>query len=500
MRKLFIILCVLTGLVPSALAVSWTVNGVSADYAGGRNWTITLPAGTTSATVICDPSGMSGDHTYMRYTFNNSLSLADVPGWWTVPQDQPQTYWTGGGDWEWRPPQNMTKSIAGFSGGSWRVIVEGEDYDWTQSYVLTVTVPGNLAPTATWVQNPTSAYVNQWFAVQARGDDANGNLTSVWVWKDGVPFAINGGGNGYESYSDANLASRSTAGNIYFSAQSFDGNGASSPTSYHTVTINNRAPVAAISLTPSVIIFGQSTTISTTITDADSNLYSHAILRWEGSNWRRPTGSSYPRMGWNVYAEDTTGWSSLSSATDNATGASDTQSAVYTPQAVTNTHSFKSKGFDGDNLESNTASQNLVVNKATPIGTFASRTFAPSTSAYSVVAADLNAAFANPHSSQVAAPTGTVTYTIVSTGASVAPGTNLTTGSTYTIRASYPGDSNYNATTIDATWIISNVNIDTDGDGINDHLEGQLGTNAQGPSSNTPDPTNSTALKIHKPQ
>jgi hypothetical protein len=250
LSTLFLALLVALG-ASKAFGFSWTVNGSSATNTGGRNYAITLPAGTTSANVVCDPTGVSGDHTYMRYTFNNSLALADVPGWWTVPQNQPQTYWTGDWSWEWRPPQTMTKTISGFGSGSWRVIVEGENYDWTQSYVLTVTVPGtNNAPTISWVQAPASANVNQWFTVQARGNDADGNLSNVSVWKDWVPFAFNGGGNGWESYSDANMAMNSSPGTTTFQAQSADSAGASSAVIYHTVTINsiNQQPSVTMQL------------------------------------------------------------------------------------------------------------------------------------------------------------------------------------------------------------------------------------------------------------
>lgn len=364
-----------------------------------------------------------------------------------------------------------------FRGGAGDFDYAGNWIDWGGSWdnwqtpptvyaYINVAAAPNQAPTIAWVQNPGSAYINQWFEVQARADDANGNLSNIWVWKDGIPFAFNGGGNGYQCYSDANVASRATAGSIEFHAQAADASGAYSSTIYHTVTINNRAPFVEISLTPATINFGQSTTFSSTITDADSNLYTHAILRWDGSNWRRPTGTNYPRMGWNVYTEDTVGWSSVNPSNDYATGSSDTKSGVYRPQSVTSSIYFHANGSDGYTYASNWVSQQLVVNKATPAATFASRTIAPTASSYAVNAADLNATFSNPYSSLVALPTGAVTYSFAATGAPVAVGTVLNIGSTYTIRASYAGDSNYNATTVDATWTISDANLDSDNDGM----------------------------------
>lgn len=400
---------------------------------------------------------------------------------------------------------------AAFRGGTGDYDYAGGGIDWggswdswqtppTKYVYISVVAPPNQPPTVTWVQNPSAAYINQSFSVQARADDGDGNLSAVWVWKEGVPFAVNGGGNGYQSYSDANSASLSTVGSVNFSAQSFDGNGASSAVIYHTVTINNRAPFVTLSLVPSTISFGQSTTFSSTITDADGNLAAHAILRHDGANWRRPTGTNFPLTGCNVYSEDSVGWSALNSLDDSATGYSNVKSGNYRPQSAIGCY-FHGNGFDvTGTYASNWVSVQLVVNKATPTGTFASRTIAPTTTTYSVIAADLNAAFANPYSTQVAIPTGTVTYAIVGPGTAVTAGTTLTTGNTYTIRASYPGDSNYNAATIDATWTISTANLDSDGDGLSDQLEGQLGTNSHGSSSNGSDTGNSAALKIHKPQ
>lgn len=95
----------------------------------------------------------------------------------------------------------------------------------------------NNAPTITWINYPSSAYVNQWFHIQARGDDANGNLSTVFVWRDDQPFAFNGGGNGYQGYSDNNAAQGTAAGTITFKARASDANGAESGFIYHYVSI-----------------------------------------------------------------------------------------------------------------------------------------------------------------------------------------------------------------------------------------------------------------------
>jgi len=115
------------------------------------------------------------------------------------------------------------------------------DYWETDTIYHYVTVaappPPNNPPTISWVTNPSTVSVNQNFTVQAKGVDSDGNLTNVYVWRDGSPFAFNGGGNGYENTSDGNLHSQSTAGTITFTAQAKDSNNATSLTITHTVTV-----------------------------------------------------------------------------------------------------------------------------------------------------------------------------------------------------------------------------------------------------------------------
>jgi hypothetical protein len=112
----------------------------------------------------------------------------------------------------------------------------------------------------------------------------------------------------------------------------------------------------------------------------------------------------------------------------------------------------------------------LTINKATPSKTFAAKTRSLGLEYYTVTAADLDATFA--HSSPttgVVAPTGTVTYSLVEDGVPVEVGTQILGGRAVTVRASYPGDGNYNATTVDSMWTLNYV--DTDSDGLPDYWE-----------------------------
>ena len=186
---------------------------------------------------------------------------------------------------------------------------QAQDSNSATSAVIThsvwVYVP-NRDPTITWINYPASAYVNQTFNVQARGNDPDGNLAWVHVWKNGSPFAFNGGGNGYEGYSDNNAATSTTPGTVQFSAQSGDSASATSATIYHNVTINNRAPN-----TPSITASGAGVTdmgngqyslyneppnnqitISSTMSDPDANLANHTIY------YQQVTGANPDPGGW----------------------------------------------------------------------------------------------------------------------------------------------------------------------------------------------------------
>lgn len=93
----------------------------------------------------------------------------------------------------------------------------------------------------------------------------------------------------------------------------------------------------------------------------------------------------------------------------------------------------------------------LTVNKSTPVvSNWTNRSFPQG---FIVHPNDLSANLSNPYSGTVVSPTGSVNYTLnggpISAGTAVAPGS-------YTVRAAYPGDANYNAVNADVTWTVSN--------------------------------------------
>lgn len=144
--------------------------------------------------------------------------------------------------------------------------------------------------------------------------------------------------------------------------------------------------------------------------------------------------------------------------------------------------------------------QTFTVNKATPAASFSNRSLGtqdPTT--YITQAADFNAAFTGP--ANAAAPSGTIAYTRIdpATGnslGSIVAGTALAIGQ-YTIRASYPGDANYNATTKDAIWTVT---TDVDGDGIPGYIETQIGTDPNVANPVTTDSAHASNLNVDRPK
>jgi hypothetical protein len=123
-----------------------------------------------------------------------------------------------------------------------------------------------------------------------------------------------------------------------------------------------------------------------------------------------------------------------------------------------------------------TSTVSLKVNTATPNGLFPNQIRYPVDGvSYIIVAGDLNATFSNPYSGAAVAPTGTVTYSLVATGAVVIPGTQLANGSNYDICALYLGDSNYTPTSVTATFTIVGANVDVNNNGVPDWLEAAAG-------------------------
>lgn len=120
-----------------------------------------------------------------------------------------------------------------------------DEWGYTSGYIyhtVRVIVP-NRAPGIEWaLPMPTTIKVNQQIRVQAHGWDPDGNLQYVFVTLDGGAFASNYGGNGYDSWGDANTFVSSNTRPVVFTAVAIDTHGVRSATIQHTIYIENDIP------------------------------------------------------------------------------------------------------------------------------------------------------------------------------------------------------------------------------------------------------------------
>lgn len=166
-------------------------------------------------------------------------------------------------------------------------------------YVIGQSVgPVNQSPTIAWTWAPSTASNGQSYFVAARAHDSNGNLALVNVWKNGVPFAFAGGGNGTDGDS-GNPTSDSGPRTVTFTAQAVDTAGATSAVISLTVAIagpvNNPPTVTLLSPGSQTVTAGTALTISSRATDPDGNLSNHNL------DIQRPDGA------WNFEAGFSTG-------------------------------------------------------------------------------------------------------------------------------------------------------------------------------------------------
>lgn len=205
---------------------------------------------------------------------------------------------------------------------------------WTETAFLDGW-PSGSPPTITWSSTPTSAANGEGYYVAAHGNDADGNLAQVNVWKNGQPFAFAGGGNGTDGDS-GNWTSDGGPQTVTFTAQAVDADGATSPVITHTVTINavvNQPPsVTLLAPGAQTITAGTTLMISSRATDLDGNISNHNL------DIQRPAGD------WNYQGGFATGEPYQGGPVGS--GADSTRSASFTFTDV-GTYYVRSAASDG---------------------------------------------------------------------------------------------------------------------------------------------------------
>ena len=272
-------------LAPGALAGTATIfsDSQSNSSASGSGTVVFSSYNATSITITVSASAygasqQGGGRNYSGAavaTIGSSVQRQDVPSGsdpMSVGATNSLTVAKGGdGNW-YASGTNMGSAIA----VSASAYVDGENAQGggtATAYVSWVEAPLNSAPTISWISSPASATSGGSYTVNARGHDADGNLTQVNVWKNGQGFAFAGGGNGTDGDS-GNTTSDTGPASITYTAQAVDSAGATSSTISHTVTIAaaNSAPTISWISSPAAAASGGSYTITARGHDADGNL------------------------------------------------------------------------------------------------------------------------------------------------------------------------------------------------------------------------------------
>jgi len=219
----------------------WIVSPSGQTYANTDNWGFNAPDGYSPTTI----------------TFN------EVGRW---------SYWASDGG-------SIDSYVYGDTASDWYIwphnAPNGVGYGgWGRRLTTYIDVAAsNNPPTISWSATPGTVVSGQSYTITAHGHDADGNLTQVNVWKNGVGFAFAGGGDGTDGNSGNTTADTGPA-TITFTANAVDSDGATSATISQTVTISaaNTAPTVAWNVSPGTVASGQAYTVSAHGHDADGNL------------------------------------------------------------------------------------------------------------------------------------------------------------------------------------------------------------------------------------
>lgn len=117
----------------------------------------------------------------------------------------------------------------------------------SQTVTVSAPPPVNRAPTVVWTSTPGTVASGQSYTVAAHGNDEDGNLSQIIIWKSAQLFATAAasGTDGNAGNSSSDIGPQT----LTFTAQAFDSEGASSGTISQTVTVSAPPPVQSTLLT-----------------------------------------------------------------------------------------------------------------------------------------------------------------------------------------------------------------------------------------------------------
>ncbi|MDP1581240.1 MAG: hypothetical protein Q8M02_13275 [Candidatus Didemnitutus sp.] len=250
---------------------------------GATSITITV---TTDAYGASQQGGGRNYNGYAEAVIGSSVRSESIPNGsdpLNISVDNSLTLTKGpDGNW-WAEGVNHGTSVA----VSAFVYVDGENAQGVGTAACSIhwiDAPPNQPPGISWIEVPGAVDSGAVYGVSARGEDADGNLASVTVWKNGVPFAS---WSGSGSWADAGQTTSDVGPqSVVFTAQAIDAAGAASPVNSQTVTIQAPAPVhytlttlagAGGSVSPGGTY--PAGTVLSIVANADAN---HDFVTWSG--------------------------------------------------------------------------------------------------------------------------------------------------------------------------------------------------------------------------
>jgi hypothetical protein len=159
----------------------------------------------------------------------------------------------------------------------------------------------NDAPRISWsapagATNPAEVTAGQSYLISADAQDDNGNLATVTIWKNSLPFAASGSGDGWSA--NANSATEDAAGTAVYTAQATDADGLSSPLIAWTVQVDGKSDQPPVSSADATLPLGQ-LFVPADVGGAGTGAWQFAVVGYTNWNGGTTADAGTQTSGWS---------------------------------------------------------------------------------------------------------------------------------------------------------------------------------------------------------